>query len=615
MSLLLSEHKNYHAARRRLARVLHKIETGPTDVNFIPKTVSNFFKSDKTDKTNKSLSLEEAKTRIERSVRSGKCGYWYIMGEIDAIKKYIKDRNEQWMKIKDLWGYLDFVKHLSKILKCKLSGDAVCSAAYEILHIADVRHLLLYRKINKKFNEIATDILCNVIGTSTGIINCSLYEVFAKRAMWDERIADNWDAAIKLFAVYLQRKGEHTPERVIVREIDKETQENTMFFNKQVGVRAFGDAYRNPTLIIKRSFLSFSNSISQKTEITQVAFGHDHAIVLDTTRHVWTAGSNDEGQLGYGYLAISQPQRSEEFAQIVFQTAPGIVNVAAGYAHNIVTDYKGQVWSWGCNQCGQLGLKPRRFKDEIYSRHGLSIVTTPTSVTGCDSSFPDTRGQTKVRYPFVAAGSQHSAIANQFGLMYTFGSNNYEQLGRMDEKSSDMYKIITAYNGRPLKVANITAKGDRTAVITFDGEVHAMGFGFFPRKAVDLEHGTPYPAYVPSKNLSNITNDEVLQQVGGENALQVEISENSLAIVTIDGKVFTLGTRDENGGNCVYHEKTTVSSFVPQQLSEGVASLYVLQLQSQSLRRSFKSKEYKIFPSNMEPVFKNGFVATAISLK
>lgn len=78
------------------------------------------------------------------------------------------------------------------------------------------------------------------------------------------------------------------------------------------------------------------------------SLGQFHAMALDTNNDLWGWGLNDDAQLGLGDTV------SELFPQK--NSLRNIVSVACGCSYTIALDTDGNVWSWGYNFYGQLGI-------------------------------------------------------------------------------------------------------------------------------------------------------------------------------------------------------------------------------------------------------------------
>jgi alpha-tubulin suppressor-like RCC1 family protein len=142
--------------------------------------------------------------------------------------------------------------------------------------------------------------------------------------------------------------------------------------------------------------------------------GHAHSLVVTrgvaegaTSTRVWSFGLSDGGLLGHGNGA-GEDARTYEYVPrpIVALDHIVVVEVAAGVAHSIARTATGELFSWGSGEHGRLG-------------HGTSDdESTPTHLICL-------RNVTS-----IAAGGRHSmAAAGLDGQCYTWGSNEFGQLG------------------------------------------------------------------------------------------------------------------------------------------------------------------------------------------
>jgi hypothetical protein len=129
-----------------------------------------------------------------------------------------------------------------------------------------------------------------------------------------------------------------------------------------------------------------------------VAAGGNHALLLTTTGDVYAWGRNTSGQLGLG------DQNSRNTPTKVTLPAAA-VSIAAGREFSVVALADGRVFTWGLNGDGQLGTASR-----------FSSLT-PVEVTGL-------AGVTA-----VAAGNSHVLALLGSGTVWAWGSNFAGQLG------------------------------------------------------------------------------------------------------------------------------------------------------------------------------------------
>ena len=81
-----------------------------------------------------------------------------------------------------------------------------------------------------------------------------------------------------------------------------------------------------------------------------------HTVLLDENGHVWTAGSNEYGQLGRSENAGKQNRTNGTFKRIEGDGIDNVefIAVAAGGDHTVLLDKDGHVWTAGNNRYGQL---------------------------------------------------------------------------------------------------------------------------------------------------------------------------------------------------------------------------------------------------------------------
>lgn len=91
--------------------------------------------------------------------------------------------------------------------------------------------------------------------------------------------------------------------------------------------------------------------------MVQVSAARYHAVAVSRDGRVYTWGSGLYGQLGHGdrYTRF-EPTMVSALARV------NVTGAAAGTRHTVVVCDLGEVYAWGSNEFGELGVDPRPVK-------------------------------------------------------------------------------------------------------------------------------------------------------------------------------------------------------------------------------------------------------------
>ncbi|HMY00893.1 MAG TPA: hypothetical protein PKC44_14065, partial [Agitococcus sp.] len=84
------------------------------------------------------------------------------------------------------------------------------------------------------------------------------------------------------------------------------------------------------------------------TNVTSIAGGSNFSIALTSAGEVWTWGTNNFGQLGLG-------NNNSQTSPTKITVLSNVVQIAAGHSHALAMDYAGRIYAWGRNTEGQIG--------------------------------------------------------------------------------------------------------------------------------------------------------------------------------------------------------------------------------------------------------------------
>lgn len=153
-----------------------------------------------------------------------------------------------------------------------------------------------------------------------------------------------------------------------------------------------------------------------------------NAIDLENTS-VHMFGKNNAGQLGLGHWSSTQrtPDQPVRLPRIDLQSpVPRLIKkVACGGRHTVILSTAGELWSFGANEQGQLGMgiaQPMTTRAAGMHASATSSYTTPQRVRG---STPMLR--TGVRD--IACGDSFSVLIDGDGALWGWGDNRRGQLG------------------------------------------------------------------------------------------------------------------------------------------------------------------------------------------
>lgn len=197
-------------------------------------------------------------------------------------------------------------------------------------------------------------------------------------------------------------------------------------------------------------------------EVKAVAAGYWHVLILFENGDLYAYGVNDMGQLGIDSISNSnQPVKVEGLSDIAA--------IAAGAHHSLALLSNGDLYAFGGNYSGQLGMGDQ--KDRLTP---VLVDTLSGAVT-------------------ISAGASHSLVLLDNGYVYSFGEGSSGQLGHGDNKT---YLLPS----RVEELSNITAisAGDvYSLALSENGRIYSFGNTF------QQEQGKTSPTIIAG--LENVT--------------------------------------------------------------------------------------------------------------
>ncbi|XP_034391869.1 probable E3 ubiquitin-protein ligase HERC4 [Cyclopterus lumpus] len=199
--------------------------------------------------------------------------------------------------------------------------------------------------------------------------------------------------------------------------------------------------------------------------VSQVACGSRHSVALTQAGQVYTWGRDSRGQLGLG----SSASRSDSPQLLRSLSALPLVQVAAGGEQSFALSVSGGVFGWGGNDRGQLGLGDTTDRP------------TPTPVCCLNTK----------KTIYISCGKDHTAILTKNGAVFTFGSGQYGQLGHNSFADELRPRLVVELWGA--KVTKVACGRHHTLALTDSNRVYSFGCG----EHGQLGHGEESHPLVP----------------------------------------------------------------------------------------------------------------------
>jgi alpha-tubulin suppressor-like RCC1 family protein len=218
--------------------------------------------------------------------------------------------------------------------------------------------------------------------------------------------------------------------------------------------------------------------------VIEVAAGEEHTLAVTSGGQLYAFGSNFYGQLGISTdSGSSTPDPTPTLVSLPGATGP-VTQVAAGYEHSLAVTSTGQLYAFGSNFYGQLGVST--------NSGSTTANSTPTLVSLPGATGPVTE---------VAAGSEHSLAATSTGQLYAFGENEQGQLGSSTHDNThdaNPTPTLVTLPGAGGPVVQLAGGGAHSLALTSTGQLYAFGENRGGQLGVTTHSGTGEPTPTPT---------------------------------------------------------------------------------------------------------------------
>lgn len=153
--------------------------------------------------------------------------------------------------------------------------------------------------------------------------------------------------------------------------------------------------------------------------IRKISAGVEHVLLLTSNGDIFSMGCGLRGQLGHGDISsCTIPKQIEALAGLK------VIDIAAGGFHSAAVSSFGDVYIWGWNTNGQLGLPkaPQTFKRTAKCNSIQQVFTLPQLIEMTD----------EVLIKNVYCGHKHTLLRTEENKIFSTGLNKFGQLGLND---------------------------------------------------------------------------------------------------------------------------------------------------------------------------------------
>ncbi|BES87517.1 e3 ubiquitin-protein ligase [Nesidiocoris tenuis] len=258
----------------------------------------------------------------------------------------------------------------------------------------------------------------------------------------------------------------------------------------------------------------------EASKVREVACGEYHSMALTVWGELFTWGCNNHGQLGHNTQSdiIARPKIVKALATHT------IVQIACGYRHSLALTNRGELYAWGANDHGQLGIGRRS-----------SVVPIPMVIASLHG----------LPLSYIACGANHTFVVSKSGAVYGWGKNMFGQLGL--NQDADHIFPCQLKTLRSIRVKYIACGEDFSVFLTQDGGVLTCGAGQYGQ----LGHGSTANEILPRKVLE-LMGSTVTQVCCGR--------RHTLAYIPTRDRIYAFGL----GGAGQLGTKQLVNSNSPQ---------------------------------------------------
>jgi len=250
--------------------------------------------------------------------------------------------------------------------------------------------------------------------------------------------------------------------------------------------------------------------ISSLTNVISVGCGTKHSVCLDSDGNVFTFGSNY-----FGHLGIGVDRDTLEFTHIPQKVnLPPCKEISCGDDFTVCLSEDRFLYSFGCNINGQLGFGNAGSYNSPHKIFSLQDVE------------------------FIECGRDHAFCKTLNNEIFCWGNNNYGQLGLGNYNIQNTPILCSSLSNED--IVDIKCASWYTLVLTSNQHVLSCGNNGCGQIGRKLDNGYSSPSFQKIEELSEIIRIEC----GGDHSMCIDINND---LYVFGNNMFTqLGLGDRN---------------------------------------------------------------------
>jgi alpha-tubulin suppressor-like RCC1 family protein len=273
------------------------------------------------------------------------------------------------------------------------------------------------------------------------------------------------------------------------------------------------DIYENSWAV---DFLNFYKNVKANgSRLMHLDVGQSFSLALTDDGRMFSWGLNDYCQLARKIdprISHNQPG----FCKVLSDISPRII--ATGDEHTVMVDYANDVYVWGGNMAGQLGVghsrEPRTVikltsigknvkniaargrKNYLITNDGELLSWPNKSSTHKFVPCPVAILDRNVAFSHVSVGHNFAFALSNSGLLYGFGENKTGQLGLGDMRDRESFTLLESLKEYGEKATEISCGHQHSICKTASGKVFTWGAGDHGQLGIGVRNAANKPVLV-----------------------------------------------------------------------------------------------------------------------